>query len=161
MENDWEPLRSRVKPPVRMTDEVFQLFLEWRGIEPENVCKGCGGKGERVYGHSTGWRGGMGATCMREDICDRCWGSGDEKHPWTDLRAQRDGERARVAQKAIMHLCEKAGTSIDLCRPAVQALIDEFDKMARGRKARPSHFHGLCEALAKTLRAGLDAPANE
>lgn len=51
-------------------------------------CPACGGEGKRLYNSTATWRGGHGGQSMTTDICDRCWGSGDERIPGPDLRAQ-------------------------------------------------------------------------
>ena len=61
-------------------------FLAWRNIEPSEVCPACSGAGSRAYANTTAWRGGIGGQTITGGICDRCWGSGNAVHPWTNLR---------------------------------------------------------------------------
>lgn len=136
-------------------NEEWARFLEWRGIEPADACEKCRGKGSYVYGHGSTWRGGMGPACTAEDICDGCWGSGNARRPWTDLRKQRDEEAGRVARKAAELFAERAGTSLTVCHEGVAELAAELERMANGRKRRASWFYSLCEVLARTLRQGL------
>lgn len=66
-------------------DDVFQRFLEWRGVE--KPCKKCGGSGVVVYPTTATWQGGAGGMTITSGACDRCWGSGDEERKWTNLRS--------------------------------------------------------------------------
>ena len=63
-----------------MTDFV----IGWLGIE--EICPACSGRGTRGYGSTSTWHGGIGGQMMTGDICDKCWGSGDAKNPWLNLR---------------------------------------------------------------------------
>jgi hypothetical protein len=56
---------------------------------PEPRCSRCNGSGRRVYGSTATWRGGAGGQTATEDVCDRCWGSGDESNKGPNLRAKR------------------------------------------------------------------------
>ena len=60
------------------------------------TCTTCGGTGKKVYASTSTWRGGIGGAAMTEDVCDKCWGSGDELAPGTDLRASEARMRART-----------------------------------------------------------------
>lgn len=82
-------LREQVKQLQERRDRVYEDMLYWRGIDPHNgdePCKACGGSGVRVYGSTSTWRGGIGGQMMTNDICDKCWGSGNAKAPWMNLR---------------------------------------------------------------------------
>lgn len=67
-------------------DDIRKRFLEWRGIPEEECCKKCNGSGKLLYGSTSTWRGGIGGQMMTSAICDKCWGSGNEKRPWLNLR---------------------------------------------------------------------------
>lgn len=49
-------------------------------------CKSCGGIGVQVYGSTATWHGGVGWSAMTQDVCDHCWGSGDNNRPWPSHR---------------------------------------------------------------------------
>ncbi len=55
-------------------------------------CIRCKGSGQRLYSSTTTWRGGIGGCAMTTGVCDKCWGSGDEKNPGENLREKRDKE---------------------------------------------------------------------
>ena len=66
-------------------EEAHQWMLDTRGIE--TPCKRCGGWGVRTYGGTSTWRGGVGGQMLTSDVCDGCWGSGDEHRKWPSRRA--------------------------------------------------------------------------
>lgn len=50
-------------------------------------CIKCGGEGTYMYGSTSTWRkGGVSGCAMTQDVCDICWGSGDDFHPGINLR---------------------------------------------------------------------------
>lgn len=70
--------------------------LAWRGIDPAEACKECGGSGSKVYGDTSTWRRGVGGQSLTQDVCDHCWGSGNRLAPWPDRRrATASGIAAR------------------------------------------------------------------
>ncbi len=69
-----------------MEQEFIDRALLWRGINPNHVCPTCEGSGQRLYGSSTTWMGGIGGQVMTHDVCDDCWGSGDLSRPGANLR---------------------------------------------------------------------------
>jgi len=71
------------------TEEFIEQCLLWRGIDPGYECKACGGSGTRAYGSTSTWRGGAGGQMITSDVCDRCWGSGQEGRPWPSHRIER------------------------------------------------------------------------
>lgn len=60
--------------------------LEWRGIDKEDVCQDCGGRGIKSYGATAGWRGGAGGQMITSGVCNKCWGSGSKSKPWANLK---------------------------------------------------------------------------
>lgn len=66
-----------------MTD-IHQTMLDIRGID--TPCKECGGWGVKTYGSTATWRGGIGGSALTDDVCDNCWGSGDENKKWPSHR---------------------------------------------------------------------------
>ena len=61
-------------------EETYQRFLQWRDIEVP--CKRCRGAGVRTYPSTSGARGGPGGCECVTDVCNRCWGSGDDNRHW-------------------------------------------------------------------------------
>lgn len=60
-------------------------------IVDSRPCGECSGTGRKVYGDTSTWHGGIGGQTLTEDVCNRCWGSGDRANPGENLRlkAQR------------------------------------------------------------------------
>jgi len=93
-------------------DGEYQKFLDWRGVE--NRCDRCGGSGSRLYSNTTTWHGGAGGQALTNGICDRCWGSGDVKHPWLNLRGyerQLETIRNDTLEEAAK-VCETTGSEL-------------------------------------------------
>ena len=66
----------------KMTFEDYVRYQ--RGVrEP---CADCGGAGVKMYESTSTWRGGIGGAAMTNDVCDKCWGSGDADSPWYSHR---------------------------------------------------------------------------
>jgi len=125
--------------------------LAWREIPVDEACTACHGRGSRVYSSTSTWRGGMGGAAMSVDVCDRCWGSGNQDRPWTDLRKLQAGEDARVALRAATFLADSVGAGLTVAHPALRAIAAELLRLSNGRKPRPSFFYDLSKALAKAL----------
>ena len=68
------------------SDEQYQRFLMWRGLEADDVCPRCQGSGYRAYGSTATWHGGIGGQMITTDVCDLCWGSGSKSRPWPNWR---------------------------------------------------------------------------
>ena len=68
------------------SEQLLNYCLEWRGIEPGDECKTCGGSGSRAYGSTSTWRGGAGGQTITGGVCDKCWGSGVEGRPFPSHR---------------------------------------------------------------------------
>lgn len=52
----------------------------------ERQCPRCGGAGAYSYASTSTWRGGVGGAMFTPDVCDLCWGSGDENNPGENLK---------------------------------------------------------------------------
>lgn len=62
----------------------WRQMLEIRNIE--KPCHKCSGFGVITYGDTSTWRGGIGGQSTTADICDHCWGSGDDIRHWMNLK---------------------------------------------------------------------------
>lgn len=129
----------------------------WRGVE--DPCGRCGGAGTCVYASGATWRRGMGTASPERDVCDRCWGTGDKFRSGANLRALRDEEDRRVAERAVDLVAEAFGASIGTVRGAVPHLIAALDKVADKRGAPAATFlPELAIGLGNMLRRAIDAP---
>jgi len=64
------------------TEDWLKVCLEWRGLEDARLCEVCGGSGIRCYGSTATWRGSIGGMTLTNDVCNKCWGSGNADRPW-------------------------------------------------------------------------------
>ena len=92
-------------------------LLEWRGIPEEDCCKKCQGSGVSVYADTTTWKGGIGGQMMTQDVCDKCWGSGNQTKPWVNLKDMQRKvsfytERLNTLQKYQTKLPEPYRTEV-------------------------------------------------
>ena len=68
-----------------MTDEeMVERFKSWRDIN--ELCRGCGGSGNKTYGNTSTWKHRVGGQSITQDVCDECWGSGDATKPYRNLK---------------------------------------------------------------------------
>jgi hypothetical protein len=94
----------------------------------------------------------MGGASMTKDVCDRCWGSGDEHEHFVDLRRLRATEDHRVAERAAELFSQRCGVGLKSIRPGLLELIGEPEKFGRGRKVRAEGFDVVCRCLASLLK---------
>ncbi len=71
-------------------------------------CSVCGGAGRKMYGNTATWHKDcvISGQAFLADICDKCWGSGDEKAPWLNLYEW--GQHLRAPSPAVARLVEAA-----------------------------------------------------
>ena len=81
----WQAVKAEA---TKEKVDCYSEFLAWRGIDLHEVCPACSGAGSRAYANTTTWHGGIGGQTVTGGICDHCWGSGNQGHPWTNLRRQ-------------------------------------------------------------------------
>jgi len=62
------------------------------------VCDKCGGSGRVMYGSTATYMGGIGGSAMTVGTCDKCWGSGDQSHPYVNLKDLIDDVRKLKAE---------------------------------------------------------------
>lgn len=79
---------TRVAARLReLSEREVERIYGYLGVDPDDVCHGCGGVGRKTYGSTATWHGGIGGQMMTNDVCNNCWGSGRKSHPWVNLRA--------------------------------------------------------------------------
>ncbi len=124
-------------------------------VRREDPCPRCNGQGSIYYSSTATWRGGMGGASMTHDVCDICWGSGEQHDPWTDLRKLRDEETTRVNRASKELFASSMGQGLTVLQPALLALADVMDREARRRKPPVAYgWDKVCVLLAKWLRRG-------
>lgn len=118
----------------RAREIALQDFLEARGVE--TPCSECGGFGRRTYSSTSTWGGGIGGQAMTDDVCDHCWGTGDENRKGADLRKMT---RKNAALRATL--------------AKVREWVDDIDEMTGLRKRYPAAFGKLDRLLAEAENA--------
>ena len=66
-------------------EEFYERFLQYRAIGVP--CKKCSGVGKITYGNTSTFMHGLGGQAITNDVCDHCWGTGDEQDKGRDVRA--------------------------------------------------------------------------
>lgn len=122
-------------------------------------CTRCNGLGWRAYSSGSTWRGGMGTTSIAYDVCDVCWGSGDQHRHGVDLRKLEAEEADRVAFRASTLLADRCGVHLSVLWPALEELAKELDAAGRQRRPRPSGWDAVTRSLARMLREMVAAAA--
>ena len=87
----------------RLKDRFDDYCMSWRGLdrEADKVCVKCGGSGQRLYSNTSTWRNIAGGQAMTRDVCDRCWGSGDESRPWPSWKERNTEAELAALREAL------------------------------------------------------------
>ncbi len=106
---DSTPPAAPVEPPDKW-QFAQELMLDRRNIQAGDECDRCGGWGVTTYGNTATWLGGIGGSTITDDVCDRCWGSGNRHKPWPSRRASHPPEarHQQALETAIAGCIEKA-----------------------------------------------------
>lgn len=124
----------------------------------EDPCPVCRGVGRYYYGSTATWRGGAGGAAMTLDVCDLCWGSGDPRHPFQNLRdLERRAARAAVVN-TVRGLVESVARFQRTDGPVWLDTLAALDKLAAKVTSRTPSIAGrarFAESLAAMLREGL------
>lgn len=105
-----------------------------RGVYPEHFCEACRGNGVRTYSNTATWRGGIAGQACTQDVCDKCWGSGDRHNPWTDIRKLEQKRTDWQEDQVFDYIHRKLGMNFDTFKYAVEQLAKYCDKQERRRK---------------------------
>lgn len=74
----------------------------------------------------------MGGCAITDDLCDTCWGSGDEESPFRNLREMFDRCEQRIAQATFDSFLQKLNFSGPHMRAEVQGVVDVLNKVDQG-----------------------------
>ena len=81
--NKRESRRREMAEATEQHVDLYEMVLYQRGIMTmEDVCPRCKGLGVHLYRTERTWRGDLGKTVPTRDICEVCWGSGNNKVSW-------------------------------------------------------------------------------
>lgn len=144
---------------MTLVEEHYKWMLDARDIE--TPCMKCQGMGSRAYGSTATWHGGMGGASITSDVCDHCWGSGDEHRHWTDLRRLKSGEDHRVHLRAGELLAHRCGVGLRTLLPGLDELVLELRKFERQRRPRTYGFGTVAHCLANLLGDLITAKKSE
>lgn len=111
--------------------ETYRQFLIWRGVE--EPCVVCKGSGIRLYGSTATWRGGIGGQRMTRDVCDACWGTGDEHRKGEDLRAMAAAQREWEHEQCMQYFALRTGATLRMTRRYMSAIADILDREKQRR----------------------------
>lgn len=133
-----------------MNPEAFlQAHREWRGVE--DPCPDCGGSGVRTYSSTSLWRRGISGQAFTNGVCDKCWGSGDDNRPWTDLRKMEATFDDRVRVTAEDNLLRRLGSAY-YPKEVFEQIADILETQTRKRKGVSTEFKQICNRLANVLK---------
>lgn len=79
---DLNHLQGVEPRPKSNAEEFYKGFLEWRGLDPEDVCEDCSGAGYKLYPTTATHHGGVGGMTPTMGRCSSCWGSGSKTTKW-------------------------------------------------------------------------------
>ena len=120
---------------------------------PSPNCTRCGGKGRAQYSSGATYHGGAGTASMELDICDKCWGSGDETEPFDNLRERNERWQQRVAAAGIESITKSLGYCVEPFH--LEQIAKCISALGRKRKlpdgASPFWWSMYCEMFASHL----------
>lgn len=126
----------------------------WRHID--QPCSRCSGAGGVMYSSGATWRGGMGTASSAWDICDVCWGSGDESRPWSDQRKLEAELAAERIRSSLRWLWDASGLRFDVLQASIKELAEVVLKESRRRRAPNGidlfNYARAAEVVAGTLQ---------
>jgi homoaconitase/3-isopropylmalate dehydratase large subunit len=97
LESAHAALQAELFDALAELARVQACIVDQRGVTEGGTCIKCGGLGTRTYGSTATWRGGIGGQQMTTDVCDRCWGSGDENRRWPSHKEFYEMKKAKPA----------------------------------------------------------------
>lgn len=125
MLDEIERLRRELDTLAGVVGAVRQAEPWLRRLARVGRCSKCDGIGRISYPSTTTWRGGIGGQMVTEDVCDRCWGSGDEERKGVDLRAmEAEIERLRRERENILRLVRSEYMTAHHIVQGIRSLLD-------------------------------------
>lgn len=100
----------------------------------DDPCPRCHGWGVCSYSSTATWRGGMGGQSFTSDICDVCWGSGDEHRHGTDIRALERKYADWERDQCMAYFARQTGANMSTTKAYMAAIATFLDSLERKRK---------------------------
>lgn len=116
----------------------------------ETLCSRCQGIGGRSYPSGSTWRGGMGTASYEWDVCDHCWGSGDEHRHWSDIREIEATEKQRIQEAAEAYWFKRTGAFL-FSKSVFESIANLLEKETRRRKV-DGDYQVVCGMLSRAIR---------
>jgi hypothetical protein len=124
--------------------DVESLVRDFRGLAGKRLCEYCDGWGVRVYPTTATWRGGIGGATPANDVCNRCWGSGDADRAWPPHkgeRAPRDDGGLLSLRVSLLRFADEVETlayhpRIGIVRKIAPTLAERMRALAAKEPAR-------------------------
>lgn len=113
---------------------AMRTLLRRRGVT--SVCSRCHGLGTVAYSSGATWRGGMGVAQITYDLCDKCWGSGDEQRHFQNVRAAEKTHEQDICAACIRWLGEQIGVGDEVMRLRINEVADIVANVPRGASER-------------------------
>lgn len=121
-------LKARVAELEKVRDGIGTDRLLWRGVDGD-PCDRCNGAGVFSYGNTATWRGGAGGNMVTLDVCNACWGSGDQERKGCDLRRLRaeldEAQRRRGIENEAFAEAEDQRRDLEHALEEILALAHE------------------------------------
>ncbi len=107
-----------------------------------------------MYSSGATYHGGAGTASLAYDICDKCWGSGDEGEPFDNLRERNERWKQKVAAAGIESITKSLGHCVEPFH--LEHIAEGIAALGRKRKlpdgASPFWWSMYCNMFAAHLR---------
>lgn len=108
-------LEQKADAAIDSAERLLALALKLKGV----ACTGCGGFGNRAYGSTSTWQGGIGGAAITRDVCDKCWGTGRTDKTGADLRTIKNVMRRLEVESSRKWFDEAIGVKLRTCRDCI------------------------------------------
>jgi len=136
----------------RLLEDARIEFLRLRGVE--TPCERCKGMGTRLYSSGATWRTGMSTRKFTYDLCDECWGTGDDNKHSLDLKILEKRLREKDHNECVSWLASYLGLGFPIMKERILMLADLADEQSKKFPPSYERFSWFLswESLALLLR---------
>lgn len=140
---EWpEGLRDLVEQIAGSCSDGSAFAEDWIGAARElharclqemgDACPKCNGSGDYLYGHGSTWRGGMGVCASTYDVCDVCWGTGQQSVKGYDIRAAEAALDVARRGASARWFIQTLGLQYSTVRKYVAPVVDKLRRARWG-----------------------------